>query len=345
MVKFSRKGFKPYRRYFHDRSSADTDAAEFNKKLFREGSEGVHIGPRERRELQNLLLILKDRGLTINQAAEFIEKNTRKRSSLTWKDAVFSLLEARERQGVSERTSQNLTSRLKNFAEHSGIKLIDDVGAQDLQEYIYRPCSVRNQINDYAAFSNLFNFLLKRGQIEQSPLARVERPRDTAKKRPAIMKADDAAVFMERIAKHRDGLFVPYFALSLFAGLRPSEIADLDREDIRQKTIRVDGGKMKGRARRNVPLLPNLAKWLNSFSGSLCPHRLDSPVFVEARRLCPVTWKEDVCRHSFISYRMAIVEDERQVSREAGNSPDMIYAAYFELVSSAEAKAYFAISP
>lgn len=42
MVKFSRKGFKPYRRYFKDKKLADADAAEFNKKLFREGSEGIH---------------------------------------------------------------------------------------------------------------------------------------------------------------------------------------------------------------------------------------------------------------------------------------------------------------
>ncbi|MEO0795154.1 MAG: hypothetical protein AAFX93_08340 [Verrucomicrobiota bacterium] len=194
MVKFSRKGFKPYRRYFRDRDSADQDAAAFNQKLFREGSEGVHIGPRERRELQNLLAVIKDRGMTIGQATEFFEKNSRPRSSLTWKDAVFSLIEARERQGASARTIQNLSSRLNNFADYSGVKLVDEATSKDLQEYIYRPLSVRNQINDYSAFSNLFNFLQKRGQIEQSPLALVERPRDTSKKRPAILKPDEAAL-------------------------------------------------------------------------------------------------------------------------------------------------------
>jgi len=55
-----------------------------------------------------------------------------------------------------------------------------------------------------------------------------------------------------------------------------------------------------------------------------------------------VKWQEDICRHSWISYRLAVVKDEAQVAREAGNSPDVIYRHYFQLVSDAQAKEYFA---
>lgn len=50
-------------------------------------------------------------------------------------------------------------------------------------------------------------------------------------------------------------------------------------------------------------------------------------------------------RHSFISYRVAHVQDVAKVSLEAGNSPQMIQQHYKELVRPKEAKEWFAITP
>jgi hypothetical protein len=58
-----------------------------------------------------------------------------------------------------------------------------------------------------------------------------------------------------------------------------------------------------------------------------------------------VKWKHNALRHSFISYRMAIVKDENAVALEAGNSPQMIFANYRELVTPEDAKAWFSICP
>ena len=56
-------------------------------------------------------------------------------------------------------------------------------------------------------------------------------------------------------------------------------------------------------------------------------------------------WKHNALRHSFISYRVADIQNVAQVALEAGNSPQMIFKHYRELVRPAEAKAWFAISP
>ena len=56
-------------------------------------------------------------------------------------------------------------------------------------------------------------------------------------------------------------------------------------------------------------------------------------------------WKHNALRHSFISYRVAEIQNVNQVALEAGNSPQMIFRHYRELVRPADAKAWFAIEP
>jgi hypothetical protein len=56
-----------------------------------------------------------------------------------------------------------------------------------------------------------------------------------------------------------------------------------------------------------------------------------------------VKWKYNGLRHSFMSYRVAEIQNATQVALEAGNSPQMIFKHYRELVRPAEAKKWFSI--
>lgn len=56
-------------------------------------------------------------------------------------------------------------------------------------------------------------------------------------------------------------------------------------------------------------------------------------------------WKHNALRHSFISYRVAEIQNVNQVALEAGNSAQMIFRHYRELVRPADAKAWFGIEP
>jgi len=59
----------------------------------------------------------------------------------------------------------------------------------------------------------------------------------------------------------------------------------------------------------------------------------------------PFAWKHNALRHSFISYRVAQVQDVAKVSLEAGNSPRMVFSNYRELVRTADAEKWFGITP
>ena len=50
-------------------------------------------------------------------------------------------------------------------------------------------------------------------------------------------------------------------------------------------------------------------------------------------------------RHSFASYRMAILNDAPKVASEMGNSPPMIYRNYRKLVTPQQAEQWFAVYP
>ena len=54
---------------------------------------------------------------------------------------------------------------------------------------------------------------------------------------------------------------------------------------------------------------------------------------------------DNALRHSFISYRVAQVQNVAQVALEAGNSPRMVFSNYRELVRPADAEKWFGITP
>jgi hypothetical protein len=58
-----------------------------------------------------------------------------------------------------------------------------------------------------------------------------------------------------------------------------------------------------------------------------------------------MAWPRNVLRHSFITYRIAIVKSADQVSLEAGNSPSVIFKNYRELATEDQADEWFGILP
>ena len=58
----------------------------------------------------------------------------------------------------------------------------------------------------------------------------------------------------------------------------------------------------------------------------------------------PFAWKNNGLRHSFISYRLAGIQNTAQAALEAGNSPQMIFRHYRELVRPADAEKWFAVT-
>ena len=193
----------------------------------------------------------------------------------------------------------------------------------------------------------LFGFAKRRGYLpRQEPTAAESLKRGK--------QADtDVGIFtpeqMERLMRAAPHDLIAVLAIGGFAGLRGAEIARLSWSavDLGRKIIELRAGQAKTASRRIVPIADNLATWLAKIdrNGPVVP---DAGVFLKARKLAKslgLAWPHNALRHSYISYRIAVVQSAAQVALEAGNSPTIIFKHYRELVTKDEADKWFGILP
>ena len=117
--------------------------------------------------------------------------------------------------------------------------------------------------------------------------------------------------------------------------------------DLERRIIEIRAGQAKTASRRVVPITDNLAAWLEPLTrkGKVVAakqHHRDVSALAEA---LGIDWPRNVMRHSFISYRIAMVQSADQVALESGNSPSIIFKRYRELTTPEIAEKGFAIVP
>jgi integrase len=155
---------------------------------------------------------------------------------------------------------------------------------------------------------------------------------------------------MTKLLKSADQATLPVLAIGGFSGIRSAEIARLHWEDVLwdQGYIEVKARKAKTKARRLVPIQPNLKSWLEPYrgsSGAVCNFTCLSYRYEQLSQQAQVGWKVNALRHSYASYRLAQVQDAAKVALEMGNSPQMLFKHYRELVTPDAAGAWFSIVP
>jgi integrase len=90
-------------------------------------------------------------------------------------------------------------------------------------------------------------------------------------------------------------------------------------------------------------------EWLRPYSemtGQLVPVAARGKI-ERVRKAAGLTrWPINGLRHSFASYRLALIHDAPRVAAELGHTtPQLLYSAYRELVVPAEAERYWKIGP
>ena len=263
--------------------------------------------------------------------------------------AVDEMIEAKRANGVSELYLADLRYRLGTFGQafHCNVNaLLPDDVAQFLAAL---KLSARSYNNFLRALRTFFRYAQKQDWLskEADLLARVEERKP--KKAPVeIFTPPQLAALLT----HSPARLQLCIALTAFAGVRAEEILRLDWLDVERCPgfIEVAAHKAKTASRRIVPISDNLAKWIAvapRSEGRIWPQ--SKAWFFEAIRnaatAARVTWKHNAPRHSYISYRLAEIQDVNRVALEAGTSPKMIHKHYRELVTPEQAKTWFSIVP
>lgn len=263
---------------------------------------------------------------------------------------VTELIDMKEARGKSERYLADLRTRLTRFAKDFAVD-ISTVTGPDVQGWLDRlKVAPQTAKNFRTVLHLLFSFAESHGYIIKgsNPVADTESISTNGSGAIEIYTPTE----MADLLKAAPPAFLPCLALGAFAGIRVTEIERLDWRDVDMASgfIHVGADKAKTRSRRLVPILPNLAQWLKRLAkreGKVWKGTPDSlrDDRAETVKAASVVWKDNALRHSFISYRLADIQNAAQVALEAGNSPQMVFKHYRELVKPSAAKAWFAIAP
>jgi integrase len=312
--------------------------------------------------------------VTLKEVVDYYLKRQPSRlPAKTVRNVVDELIESKTKAGKSDVYIKDLRLRLGQFADAFKMPIAGITG-KEIEDFLRAPrpakgengkprfLAGRTQNNFRQLINTLFKFAIKRGYLpkDHDEMNSVELADEDNGDIEVFTPVELRKLFAACIAqvqergKTRDREdMIPYLAIAAFCGLRSAEIARLDWSEVHltgpEHFIEVKASKAKTASRRTVPISDNCASWLAPFtkeSGPVCPfERPDKQCFHYVGPAAKVDWKRNGLRHSFISYRLAQIKNVHQVSLEAGNSPQMVFAHYRQLVTETQATEWFGILP
>jgi integrase len=157
---------------------------------------------------------------------------------------------------------------------------------------------------------------------------------------------EQARELMEHVQNVDDGKLAPYFAIALFAGVRPAEITKLAQAphliDVAARVIRITPAISKTRRARQVKIRKNLAAWLDRFTGPIVPVNFWNDMRAVRKQF---GLSHDVLRHTFISALVTAEGSFAEAAIESGNSEKIIRDHNFNAMPKANATAFWGIQP
>ena len=284
------------------------------------------------------------------EAVDFIEKHGKAFAlpSLALGTVADEFIASRKSLGLRPRYVKTLQASINRFLINRRDKMIADITPAEIQNYIssngWVPATMRSYLVDVRT---LFTFALKRKYIRENPAAAVDLPK-VEENPPGIVTPKEARAILDACIDHAPDI-LPVVVLSLFGGLRRSEAEQLEWSEISEEFVEVKAHKAKTRQRRLVPVSAQLAAWLKTardVDGKLPSiNYADKLKLVLEKSKLRADWPQNALRHSFASYFFAQAKNENETAQRMGNSPQMIFQHYREMVRPAAAEEFFAIMP
>jgi site-specific recombinase XerD len=258
-----------------------------------------------------------------------------------------------ERELISARQLDSIKRDLERFANQFPKASLGDFTPATLTTYLERGRHTLKTFNNRrGVFSTFFKYALQQEWITSDPILKIPYHRIAHRRGSAVtitaIQAEELMHYVETVA---GGALVPYFALCLFAGIRPSmhdgEISKIKPESINLETgvIHIEPHVSKVRMKRHITIQPNLAKWLKAYPLSEFPLIPKNAKNIRRKIFKHLKLSHDVLRHTFISMFVAKFRSMGEAALQAGNSESIIKKHYLDLKSPDEAARFFSIAP
>lgn len=315
------------------------------------------LSPEQRADARAALTILAGSGLSLQAAAEAaLSGRVQPVRTVTVDQAGALFLTAKAAAKRRPKTLSWYSEMLDVFAGKFGGEHMDGITRAQLLAWIAeRPAGSRPH------FIRVVRALFRWAGAQEPPLLGVDptvgmRAESTESERAiAFLLPEQAGALLRSAGRHRAA-----FALALFAGLRPEEIAGEGKPWIRwesineiEQSIRVPAECAKTKRARFIEgLPPALWEWLASVPVA---ERADTVAVAQSQRACRVArrilgldrWPQDVLRHTFATYAVALTGDPSRVSLWLGHegSVGLLHRHYRGLATRAQADAFFGLRP
>jgi integrase/recombinase XerD len=311
----------------------------------------------QRNDARLAIGILDGSGMTLEMAARVALNGRVAPSKKSVSDAVASFLSQRMGERVwRPSTAEWFDRRLQRLVDEFGERRISDLQPGDLNEWL-GAMTIGARPGYFRAVRALFTWAVRQDPpfAASSPTQRMEVPPGMSREGDIhFLKVDECAKILAGA-----GPYLGAIALSIFAGLRPEEVAPRDKPGLqwshvneREKRIRVPGdvAKITGQARVIEGLPPALWRWLKTIKGKdglVSPGRSRQIAQVCKRTLGLEQWPHDVLRHTFATYAASHTQDPGQVATWLGHqgNPTMLFRHYNGLATKADARKFWALSP
>jgi integrase len=277
-----------------------------------------------------------------------------------------------ERGIISPRQERAIKYEVDKLSAYFPDRVVGEIQSEEIKDFLNAAmgrsktdATLKTWNNRRGYVSTFFKFCLTKKYVAENPVLsvpqyKIKQARGTAETLSAVQTEE----FMRWLETYqgqqnktgtlwgKPGCMVPYYALALFAGIRPDwkdgEIGKLRPQDIRMDTgvILIEPEVSKVNEKRTIKIQPNLRKWLEKYPPEdypIIPERRFRDMWADVRKQQALA--HDVMRHTFISMTVGAFRSVGDASLQAGNSEAVIRKHYLNLKAVEEADQFWHILP
>ena len=355
--------------FFATKLEAEAYVRSEETRILNEGNGGADLS-RTQRELaaKAFSLIMshlpgEDESILLLAVSDFIKARDRRGRSKTFKAAflewqAWNLTRTRKGKQTSGKYATQIKYTMPRF-EVLFEKLVCDITISDVENALSLTVSAekahaRNGL--LRVLRAFFNWCQRPPQslLDTVPIEASTMFADTKHTEIAIITPDEVTRLLATCIQI-DPEFLGYYALALFAGIRPTdELMKLQWQHVfagGNGQIYIPAEVSKTGRDRYIPIEETLSDWLRYIAppqiGQITPSRNHVVRRRNVQRAAGISpWPQDVMRHSYASYWMTIHRDEDRCRDAMGHSTkDMLVRHYRKHTTEVAARAFWAVKP
>lgn len=291
-------------------------------------------------------------GVSLLDAASFYAQNKGGIASITVEQGAEQYIEARQEQlnseEIRETTFMEVRVKIGALSNRFGSESLGALTPEILLDWMrdvkkLSPNSIYQYINVLGTF---FKWAVRNKYLVHNPLEDVKRPKRKRNCGNASFLSVADAVAILTTAAHQVPEMVPYFALGMFAGIRPYEAQRLQWDSINldEGVIRIESSVSKTDDARVVEICSALRVLLAEYYSKEKYVIFTRKKFDKVKKLSGVKWSDDLLRHTFATYHLALHQSADKTAYQMGHrDADLLFRHYKGMTNTTDAQNFWSI--